>query len=115
MGIQFEFWSGVRRTDEGTSAAGYYCQVLKPDGQVEVEFRPLMTGLSHEEAELVAHLFRAERSPELDRLRQMADGIQNMTGAKRNSFFADLRSLDLEMPRYERGAAGHSHDLDISF
>ena len=50
------FWVGARRTDEQTSAAGYYRTV--EDG--DVEFRPLIGGLKHDEAELLARLLHSE-------------------------------------------------------
>lgn len=86
----FNFWIGARRTDEQISAAGYYRTV--EDGGVE--FRPLIGGLKHEEAELLARLLHSEIGGNFATLRQLADGINEMSGAEREAFFADVRRLD---------------------
>jgi hypothetical protein len=66
-GYEVPIWAGVRRTDEDTSAAGYYALYL-PDArqvsdgadpqEVRIEFRPLITGLDHENAQGMADIFK---------------------------------------------------------
>jgi hypothetical protein len=60
-------WAGVRRTDENTSAAGYYARYLPDERRVSdgadpdearIEFRPLITGLDHERAQGMADIFK---------------------------------------------------------
>ena len=114
-GTEWDFWCGVRRTDERTSAAGYYRYVPANDDHVEPQFRPLIDNLSHKEAELLSQLFRAERSRDFNRLQPMAYGIKDMSREQRDDFFRELRSLDLDIPRYDRGESGRLPDLDISF
>ncbi len=66
-GKEAPIWAGVRRTDENTSAAGYYARYLPDARQVsdgvepdeaQVEFRPLITGLDHAAAEDIADIFK---------------------------------------------------------
>ncbi|MBK9746022.1 MAG: hypothetical protein IPO91_04510 [Chloroflexi bacterium] len=98
----FDFWVGARRTDEQTSATGYY-RTIDDD---EVEFRPLIGGLKHDEAELLAQLLYSEIGGDFAALRQLADGINAMNRMERAAFFADVRRLDFSPPDLEP-------DLDI--
>ncbi|MEP6987077.1 MAG: hypothetical protein ABI970_15835, partial [Chloroflexota bacterium] len=47
-------WAGVRRTDEDTSAVGFYGFFKNREGETALQFRPVMPNLDHEEAELLA-------------------------------------------------------------
>jgi len=47
-------WAGVRRTDEDTSAAGFYGFFKNREGETTLQFRPVMPDLDHEEAERLA-------------------------------------------------------------
>ncbi len=47
-------WAGVRRTDEETSAVGFYGFFENREGKTELQFRPVMADLDHEEAERLA-------------------------------------------------------------
>lgn len=102
----FKFWVGARRTDERTGAAGYY-RTVKDD---EVEFRPLIGGLKYDEAELLAKLLHSEIGGDFATLRQLADGINDMNGAEREAFFADVRRLDFSPPNREPDL-----EIDIDF
>jgi hypothetical protein len=102
----FDFWVGARHTDEQTSATGYY-RTGKAD---EVEFRPLLSGLKHDEAELLALLLHSEIDGDFAVLRQLADGINGMTGAEREAFFADVRRLDFSPSTREPDL-----EIDIDF
>jgi hypothetical protein len=99
----FDFWVGARRTDEQTSAAGCYRTV-----EGGVEFRPLIAGLKHDEAELLARLLHSEIGGDFAALLQLAEGINEMSGAERETFFADMRRLDFSPLNLEP-------DLDIDF
>jgi hypothetical protein len=101
--VAFDFWIGTRRTDEGKSAAGYYRTV--EDG---VAFRPLVRGLQHDDAELLAQLTSTEMGGDFERLRQLAGQINQMNAAQREAFFAELRRLDFSPPSREP-------DLEIDF
>jgi hypothetical protein len=100
------FWVGARRADEQTSAAGYY-RTVEAGG---VEFRPLIGGLKPDEAELLAQLLYSEIGGDFAALRQLADGINDMNAAERETFFADVRRLDSSPPERDR-----TPDFDIDF
>lgn len=102
----FNFWVGARCTDEQTSAAGYYRTIA--DGGVE--FSPLISGLKHDEAELLARLLHSEIGRDFVTLRQLADGINAMNAPEREAFFADVRRLDFTPPNREQDL-----DIDIDF
>lgn len=66
-GVEPPIWAGVRRTDEHTSAAGYYAPYLPDARQVNdgadpdeayLAFRPLIAGLDHAVAQDMADRFR---------------------------------------------------------
>jgi hypothetical protein len=66
-GQEAPIWAGVRRTDENTSAAGYYARYLPNARQIsdgadpdeaQVEFRPLISGLDHENAHGMVDIFK---------------------------------------------------------
>ena len=102
----FNFWVGTRRTDERTSAAGYYRTVEDH----EMEFRPLIGGLKHDEAELLAELLHSEIDGDFAALHQLADGINDMNGAEREAFFSYVRRLDFTPQNREPDL-----DIDIDF
>ena len=104
----FEFWCGARQTNERTSAMGYYRTVESDEGTNEVEFRPLVRGLRHDEAELLAKLLHSDIGGDFLELRQLADGINEMKREEREAFFADVRRLDFRPPAPER-----TQDFDI--
>jgi hypothetical protein len=47
-------WAGVRRTDEQTSAVGFYGHFQNRENQTTLQFRPVVADLDHEEAEILA-------------------------------------------------------------
>jgi hypothetical protein len=47
-------WAGVRRTDEDTSAVGFYGYFANRENQTALQFRPVMDELDHEDAEILA-------------------------------------------------------------
>ena len=47
-------WAGVRRTDEDTSAVGFYGYFKNREDQMTLQFRPVRGDLDHEEAERLA-------------------------------------------------------------
>lgn len=83
------FWCGARQTDEQTSAAGYY--VLSDSN--DLEFRPFVRGLSHEEAELLARLMALEAGSGFEYLKRIATGIEQMTRKERRALFEELREV----------------------
>jgi hypothetical protein len=53
-------WAGVRRTDEDTSAAGFYGYFRDREDRTSLQFRPVMADLDHEEAEILAIQLREQ-------------------------------------------------------
>lgn len=62
------FWCGVRQTDERTSATGYYRYIPLNETEAELQFRPLVLGLDHDEADLLARLMSLDARNSLDGL-----------------------------------------------
>lgn len=62
-------WAGVRRTDEDTSAAGYYGWFEDREGRMKLQFRPVVPDINHEEAEIAAEYLK-------ERLQADAKNIQ---------------------------------------
>jgi hypothetical protein len=85
----FSFWCGTRRTDEKTSATGYYRTT--DEG---IDFRPLMSGLRHDEADLIARLLYNEVSEGFEYLKALAGQVNEMTRTERAAFFEELRGVD---------------------
>lgn len=96
------FWCGTRCTDERTTAAGYY---FLSDDDV-LEFRPFVRGLSHEEAELLAHLMVLEAGSGFEYLKQLGADIEQMTRKERRAFIEELREVttrrQYQQPTVER-------------
>ncbi len=102
--MPFSFWCGTRRTDERASAAGYYCTT-----DVGIAFHPLVSGLRHDEAELLARLLYSEVSEGLAHLKALAGEVNKMTRSERAAFFEELRGIDLALIRQP----GRVLDFDI--
>ena len=107
-GGEWEFWCGTRQTDEQTSAAGYYRYVPINETDAELQFRPLIKGLSHEDAEQVAFLLRTEIDGDFVRLRQLAAEFNQMDSKDRERFLTQLRQQDFTR-------SGREPDFDIDF
>jgi len=104
----WEFWCGVRQTDEHSSAAGYYRYVPLNETEAELQFRPLVLGLDHDQANLLAKLMSIDARNGLDGLQRAADNIQHMTQAERREFFDELRGMNLDINPPSR-----TRDLDL--
>jgi hypothetical protein len=102
------FWCGVRQTDERNSAAGYYRYVPLNETESELQFRPLVLGLAHDEADLLARLMRLDAHLGFDHLKHVGSEIERMTSHERREFFDELRgmNIDIQPPSRDR-------DLDI--
>jgi len=107
--LAIPFCCGTRRTDERTSAAGYY----RPVENDEVEFRPLVRGLGHEEAALVAQLLHSQVGEGFDYLKHLAHSVTEMSGIERAAFFKEVRSLDLSVPTRAERERPFEFDIDL--
>jgi hypothetical protein len=101
----FSFWVGTRRTDERTSAAGYY-RTVSGDA---IEFRSMVGGLKHEEADLLARLLYSEVDEGVAYLKALAGQVNEMNRADRAAFFEELRGMDFAPIRRE------PHDRTLDF
>jgi hypothetical protein len=104
----FSFWCGTRRTDEKTSAAGYYR--TSDEG---VTFRPLVSGLHHDEADMVARLLYSEVSEGFAYLKALAGQVTELTRTERAAFFEELRGIDFAPTRQRRERTDDIPGFDI--
>ena len=104
----WEFWCGVRQTDEHSSAAGYYRYVPLNETEAELQFRPLVLGLDHDQANLLARLMSIDAHLSFDHLKQMGSGIERMTKNERREFLDELRGINIDIQSPSR-----NRDLDI--
>ncbi len=87
-GESWSIWFGMRRTDEETSAVGYYRYFPAPTEDdpdaLRLEFRPLMSGLPHEQAEFFAQTFAQEMHGEMNKLKELTEIISGMSAQQRD-------------------------------
>lgn len=100
--IEWAVWCGVRRTDEHTTAVGYYRHYTAPTDDdpeaVQLEFRPLLAGLTHEEAELLARAFAVEMNGDMGSLKQLAEWVGGMSTTERRTLIEELQRDDRQRP-----------------
>ncbi|MCA0455416.1 MAG: hypothetical protein LCI00_15670 [Chloroflexi bacterium] len=104
-GIEWPVWCGVRRTSEATTSLGFYRLYPMPTDDdneaVTIQFRPLVNGLTHEEAERLAQMLGIAMKGDLEQLRQMAEVLGQMTSAERSNLLEDLepeqQSIELDL------------------
>ena len=104
-GIEWPVWCGLRRTSEATTSLGFYQPYPTPtdddEEAITVQFRPLLNGLTHEEAEQLAQLLRIAMKGDLEQLRQLAEMLGQMTPAERSEVLAmagpDQPAMDLAL------------------
>jgi hypothetical protein len=104
----FSFWVGTRRTDERSSAAGYYRTV---SGNA-IEFRPLIGALKHDEAELLARLLHSEVEEGFAYLKALAGQVNEMNREDRAALFEELRGTDFAPIRPEPHDRTPDFDID---
>ncbi len=109
-GDGWNVWCGIRRTDEQTTAVGYYRYYSAPTEDepdaLKLEFRPLVSGLSHEQAAFFAHTFAQEMNKDMDKLRELGELVNGMSAGQR-------AALMEEMGRYESPTPDLSPDLEL--
>jgi hypothetical protein len=88
-------WVGTRRTNERTTAFGFYQQIPDQDGGVTVKrrtlFTPLLHGLPHDIAQLVAAHAEQQMEGSMDKLYAFVYAYLNATDAERIAFITELR------------------------
>lgn len=87
-GVSWNFWCGMRRTDEQTSAVGYYKYFPAPTEDdpdaLRLEFHPLVSGLPHEQATIFAQTFAQEMNGEMNKLNEFTEIISGMSAQQRD-------------------------------
>jgi hypothetical protein len=109
-GESWSVWCGTRRTDEQTSAVGFYRHYPAPmeddPDALRLEFRPLVSGLPHEQAAFFAQAFAQEMAGNMDKLRELAELIGEMSADQREALIEEMEryvpptrdiSLDFEL------------------
>lgn len=102
-------WSGARRTDEETSAVGYYGYFKDRDNQTSLQFRPLVTGLEHDEAEVFARFLNREMRENMAAWDACGHMLRNMSQTERYTFYEHVKR---ELPEIEM-SAGLSLTFDL--
>jgi len=91
--IAWGVWCGTRRTDERTSAVGCYRRYVDPTEdeprRIRVEFRPLVAGLPHEQAEFFARRFARDMDGDVERLNGLAAWVNGMSDGDRRALIEE--------------------------
>jgi hypothetical protein len=109
-GERWDVWCGTRRTDEQQTAVGFYRWYAAateddPDA-LRLEFRPLATGLTHEQAAFFARVLAQAMNGEMDKLKELAGLLNGMSADQREVLIAELGG-------YERTARDVSPDFEL--
>lgn len=109
-GESWDVWCGTRRTDEQQTTVGFYrwyAATTEDDPDVlRLEFRPLVSGLPHEQAAFFAQTLAQEMNSDMDKLQELAGLIGEMSADQREA-------LITEMGGYEQPTRDISPDLEL--
>lgn len=109
-GTSWDVWCGTRRTDEPTTAVGFYRHYAAPTEDdpdaLRLEFRPLVAGLLHEQAAFFAQVLAQEMDGEMGKLQELVGLLNGMSAAQREALIAELGG-------YERAARDVSPDFEL--
>lgn len=109
-GESWNVWCGTRRTDEQQTAVGfyrYYPTSTEDDPDAfRLEFRPLVTGLPHEQAAFFARTFAQEMNGEMEKLQELTELLNGMSAEQREVLIAELGG-------YERTARDVSPNFEL--
>lgn len=91
-------WCGTRRTDEQQTAVGFYRWYAAateddPDA-LRLEFRPLATGLTHEQATFFAPVLAREMNGEMDKLKELAGLLNELNAEQRTALNEEIRGYE---------------------
>ncbi|KXK50087.1 MAG: hypothetical protein UZ13_02752, partial [Chloroflexi bacterium OLB13] len=93
-GESWNVWCGTRRTDEQTTAVGFYRHypVSTEDDldTLRLEFRPLVAGLPHGQAAFFAQALAREMNGDMDKLRELAGLIDEMSTDQRAALIVEM-------------------------
>ncbi len=93
-GEVWDMWCGTRRTDDHTTALGFYRFYPTPsqddaDG-LRLEFRPLLPGLSHEQARFFAEAFAQEMDGDMGKLKALTEMLSGMSEDQRAALIKEI-------------------------
>jgi hypothetical protein len=93
-GREWPVWCGLRRTSETSTGLGFYRPYAMPteddEEQINIQFRPLLPDLTHEEAEQLAQVLAVGMDGDLEQLKALAEVLGKMTAAERAGWLATL-------------------------
>lgn len=109
-GESWNIWCGTRRADEQQTAIGFYrwygaATEDEPDA-LQLEFRPLATGLTHEQAAFLARVLAQEMNGDMDKLKELAGLLNGMSADQREALIG-------EMGGYEQPVQDISPDFEL--
>lgn len=112
-GTHWSVWCGVRCTNETHSAVGYYRSYRTPtredDEGTRLEFRPLVSGLSHEDALFVAEIYAMWMERDGTSLEELKALMESLSPAECADMIADMRQMvEVVEPTPDR-----SRDIDL--
>ncbi|MDL1901371.1 hypothetical protein FBR02_11425 [Anaerolineae bacterium CFX9] len=109
-GESWDAWCGTRRTDEQRTAVGFYRHYPAPTEDdpdaLRLEFRPLATGLLHEQAAFFARVLAREMNGDMDKLKELAGLLNGISADQREALIAELDG-------YERAARNLSPEFEL--
>jgi hypothetical protein len=92
------------------TAVGFYRHYRSPSeddpDNLRLEFRPLATGLTHEQAAFFARVLAQEMNVEMDKLKELAGLLNGMSADQREALIE-------EVGVYERAARDVSPDFEL--
>ncbi|MBA3869353.1 MAG: hypothetical protein H0X30_09370 [Anaerolineae bacterium] len=106
-GEVWDMWCGTRRTDDQTTALGFYRFYPVPsqegDDALQLEFRPLVSGLTHEQAVFFAEAFAREMDGDTGKLKDLTEMLSEMSADQRAALTKEIgRSLSFDTsPTFE--------------
>jgi hypothetical protein len=106
----WDVWCGTRRTDEQQTAVGFYRWYAvttedDPDA-LRLEFRPLVSGLPHEQAAFFAQVLAREMNGDMEKLRELAELLNGMGADQREVLIEEIRG-------YEQPTRNVSPDFEL--
>ena len=93
-GESWQVWCSTRRTDERQTAFGFYRHYPAPTEDdpdaLRLEFRPLVSGLPHEQAVFFAQAFAQEMNGDMYKLKELATLVNGMNADQREALIEEL-------------------------
>jgi hypothetical protein len=98
-GESWAVWCGTRQTDEQQTAVGFYRQYPTPTEDdpdaLRLEFRPLVSGLPHQQAGFFAQALVQGMNGEMDKLKELTGLIGGMSADQREALIEEMGGYEL--------------------